>query len=99
MIKIQRVNPETGQASDIIEIDATLSVNLSHSAAVPSFPVEGGATISDHKQTLPDVVTISGIISSTPLRVVSFNPIIGDARPRAAFEILDELRPETHYHI
>ena len=95
MIKIQRVNPQTGQASDIIEIDATINANLSHSVAVTSFPVEGGATISDHAQKLPEVVTISGIISSTPLRLVSLNPIIGDERPRAAFEILDELEKSS----
>ena len=91
MIKLQRVNPETGQATDIIEIDVTPNVNLSHSMNVTSFPVEGGATISDHTQKLPEVVTISGIISSTPLRFISATPIIGDARPRAAFEILREL--------
>lgn len=92
MIKLQRVNPETDQASDILEIDATPNVNLSHSMNVTAFPVEGGATISDHTQKLPEVVTISGIVSSTPLRLFSFNPIIGDARPRAAFEILKELQ-------
>ena len=95
MIKIQRVNPETGQASDILQIDVTPNVNLSHSMAVTSFPVEGGATISDHAQKLPEVVTISGIISSTPLRVISFTPIIGDARPRAGFEILTELEDSS----
>lgn len=92
MIKLQSVDPETGEASEIIELDATLNVNLSHSMAVTAFPVEGGATISDHTQKLPEVVTISGIISATPLRFISFTPIIGDARPRAAFEILTELQ-------
>ena len=92
MINIQRVNPETGQVAEIIELDVTLDVNLSHTMTVTSFPVEKGAAISDHAQKQADVVSFRALVSSTPLRFISFTPIIGDARPRAAFEILTELQ-------
>ena len=92
MINLQRVNPETGQVAEIIELDVTLDVNLSHTMTVTSFPVEKGAAISDHAQKQADVVSFRALVSSTPLRFISFTPIIGDARPRAAFEILTEVQ-------
>ena len=92
MISIQRVNPETGQISQVIELDITIDANLSHSMTVTDFPVEDGASISDHAQKQPDVVSIRSMVSATPLRIFSFNPIIGDARPRAAFEIMEALQ-------
>lgn len=92
MINIQRVNAETGQISEVIELDVTLDVNLAHTMTVTDFPVEDGTQISDHTQKLPDVVTFRSLISATPLRLISFNPIIGDARPRAAFELMEELQ-------
>lgn len=92
MINIQRVNPETGQISEIIELDITLDANLSHSMTVTEFPVEDGVSISDHAQKQPAVVSIRSMVSATPLRIISFNPIIGDARPVAAFEIMTALQ-------
>ena len=92
MINIQRVNAETGQAAEVIQLDATLDVNLTHIMSVTSFPVEDGADISDHAQEQPATVTIRSLVSATPLRIFSFNPIIGDARPRAALEIMLELQ-------
>ena len=92
MIHIQRVNPETGQVSEIIELDVTLDATLSGVMTVTSFPVEDGVDISDHAQKQPDTVSFRALVSSTPLRFFSFSPIIGDARPRAAFEILTELQ-------
>ena len=92
MINIQRVNAETGQAAEVIQLDATLDVNLTHNMSVTSFPVEDGADISDHAQEQPATVTIRSLVSATPLRIFSFNPIIGDARPRAALEVMLELQ-------
>lgn len=92
MILIQRVNPETGAISEVITLDATLDATLSHSMSVTDFPVEDGSSISDHTQKQPDVVTIRSIVSSTPLRIVSLGVLSGNARPRAAFEIMTELQ-------
>ena len=92
MINIQRVDPDTGNPSEVINLDVTLDASLSHSMTVTEFPVEDGASISDHAQVMPARVTIRSIVSSTPLRVFSFDPIVGDARPRAAFEVMTELQ-------
>ena len=92
MINIQRVDADTGQVSEIIELDATLDVSMTHAMTVTEFPVESGAAISDHTQIQPASVTIRSLVSSTPMRLFSFNPIVGNARPRAAFEILEELQ-------
>lgn len=90
MINIQRVI--NGTPSEVIQLDATLEVSLSHSMVVTSSPVEDGASISDHAQEQPASVTIRSLVSATPLRIFSFNPIIGDARPRAALEVMLELQ-------
>lgn len=88
MINIERVNPETGAISQVIQLDATLDATLSHTMTVTDFPVEDGSSISDHAQKQPDRVTIRSVVSATPLRVISFDP----GRPRAGFEVLDELQ-------
>ena len=90
MINIQRLRD--GQPSEVIQLDATLDVNLTHNMSVTSFPVEDGADISDHAQEQPATVTIRSLVSATPLRIFSFNPIIGDARPRLALEVMLELQ-------
>ena len=92
MIHIQRVNSETGAISEVITLDATLDVNITHTLLVTDFPVEDGADISDPAQKQPVSVTLRSLVSATPLRIFSFNIIIGDARPRAAFEVLEELQ-------
>lgn len=94
MINIQRID-DNGNPSEVIQLDATLDVNLRHSMTVTSFPVEDGADISDHAQEQPASVTIRSLVSATPLRIFSFNPIIGDARPRAALEIMLELQAKS----
>lgn len=91
MIHIQRIT-STGNISEVITLDATLDANLSHTLNVTDFPVEDGSSISDHAQKQPDVVTLRGVVSSTPLRIVSLDALTGDARPRAAFEVLEELQ-------
>ena len=91
MIHIQRVS-DTGAITEVITLDATLDVNITHNMTVTDFPVEDGASISDHVQPQPVSVAIRGLVSSTPLRIISFDVIVGDARPRAAFEILTEIQ-------
>lgn len=92
MILIQRVNPETGAISQVIQLDTTLDANLSHTMAVTSFPVEEGANISDHAQKQPDIVSIRSLVSATPFRIFSLGALSGDDRPRGAFEIMTELQ-------
>lgn len=95
MIHIQRVNPETGAISEVLQLDTTIDANLSHRMTVTRFPVEDGADISDHAQKQPEVVTIRSLVSATPFRIFSLGALSGDARPRGAFEILDELQKNS----
>lgn len=92
MINIQRVNAETGQITEVIELDITISANLQHSMTVTQFPVEQGAFVSDHAEEQPAQVTIQSMVSATPLRIISVSPFIDSGRPRAAFEIMKELQ-------
>ena len=54
----------------IIELDATLQESQSFEQEMTKFPVEDGVDISDHVRNLPSVITISGLISNFPVRVV-----------------------------
>jgi len=92
MIHIQRVNPETGAISEVITLDVTLNANLSHTMTVTDFPVEDGSRISDHAQQQPHTVTFQAMVSATPLRFISFSPVVTDARIKSAFEIMEELQ-------
>lgn len=92
MINIQRINAETGQISEVLQLDITMDATMSHTLTVTSSPVEDGSTISDHAQKQPDVVTIRSMVSATPFRVFSLGALSGDARPRGAFEILEEVQ-------
>ncbi len=93
MISIQRIS-DTGQISEIIELDITLDATLNHSMTVTDFPVEDGVNISDHAQEQPKMVTIRSMVSATPLRLFSFNLSPNSGRPRAAFEILEALQAD-----
>lgn len=53
----------------LIEVapDVALVESHSHSAKATDFPVESGASISDHVVQQPDVVKLEGVISDSPL--------------------------------
>jgi hypothetical protein len=51
--------------SNIIEIDATFTENISASVTTSSYRKESGVLISDHVQSEPIVVKIQGVISYT----------------------------------
>lgn len=50
-----------------LELDATISNGFQGDVEVTEHPVEVGADMSDHARVKPEVVTIEGIISNTPL--------------------------------
>lgn len=57
-----------------VVLDATVSEDHSFSSRVTNFPVEGGRIISDHIINDPDRLTITGIVTDTPLSIFpSFN--------------------------
>lgn len=50
-----------------LELDASVSESHSSSVEVTRHPVEQGAKITDHRLENPDELTITGVISETPL--------------------------------
>lgn len=61
------------EKSGIITVDATLTENHTTSVTVSDYPVEDGATFSDHFIVNPDTYTMTGIISDTPLDIGAFS--------------------------
>lgn len=55
-------------ASNNIEFDAILQESVSQTAQVTQFPVEDGATISDHSQPDPLTIYLEAHVSDTPVR-------------------------------
>lgn len=51
----------------VIELDATISTSHSFKVQATQHPVERGASITDHLRPEPDVVTLEGIVSDTPV--------------------------------
>lgn len=51
----------------VIELDCTLSTTHSMKVEATKHPVERGAKITDHLRPEPDVVTLEGLISDTPV--------------------------------
>lgn len=55
-------------------LDATISEGHNYNSRVTSYPVETGGIISDHIINEPETLTITGIVSDTPLNILtSFN--------------------------
>lgn len=52
-------------------LDATISEDHSYNSRVTSYPVETGGIISDHIINEPETLTITGIVSDTPLNILS----------------------------
>ena len=57
---------ETGEA---IALDNTFEVGVSHLSIVSDHPIERGVNVSDHSQPRPAEITISGVVTETPLVV------------------------------
>lgn len=54
-----------------LTIDATLSENHDFNNSVSQYPVEDGSSLSDNIRVNPDELTITGIISNTPVDNIS----------------------------
>lgn len=60
-------------AGFIWTFDATMSESHTYSANVTSHPVENGTDITDHVQILPFELTLSGIVTNTPIQPQEFD--------------------------
>lgn len=54
-----------------ITLDAAINEDYTYSSNVTSYPVESGSVVSDHIINDPESFSISGIISQTPLKLLS----------------------------
>lgn len=52
-----------------IELDAAISISHRAEVEVTQHPVEKGADIADHLRPKPEIVTIEGVVSNTPINV------------------------------
>src|SRR5687767_8934803 len=52
---------------DTIELDASISEQHTGEVEVTDHPVEKGANVADHARPKPNMLTIDGMISNTPL--------------------------------
>lgn len=53
-----------------LQLDANISEHHSYDNDITQFPIESGATISDHVRLRPDEVEIEGFITNSPIQVV-----------------------------
>lgn len=56
----------------VVDLDVTLSENHTFNSRATNFPVETGGDVTDHIINDPDILTLSGIVSDTPLNIFSF---------------------------
>lgn len=72
------------------EIDVTVEENHSMTSQVTDNPVEGGSTINDHIINDPKQITLTGVVSNTPIAIFGIGS--SESRTQDAFEALEELR-------
>ena len=71
-----------------VQFDCSLSESHARESVVTEFPVERGASISDHVRTGPSTVTINGIVGAEPIGSSIGQPESVDRVQRAYEEIL-----------
>lgn len=76
-----------------VEFDVATDIQHSYSAEVTSHPVESGADVSDNVLQKPTELTISGVISNTPV-VFAGASTIDDGRAKTALENLLDLKDQ-----
>jgi len=55
-----------------VELDVTMREDHRYSSRVTNYPVEDGSSLSDHIINEPPVVTLEGIVTDTPLAILTF---------------------------
>lgn len=68
-----------------VKLDASLAENHRRESEITQYPIEVGANISDHVRPKPIMLTIKGIVSSTPIPIDNTVPSltrVQDARTK-----------------
>lgn len=85
-----------GKLLEVIVLDATISHELSFTKTVTRNPVEDGTTVSDHAQADPKEISVTGVITNTPVSLLSggviatYDPNRSRNAYKALMEIFDE---------
>lgn len=86
------VDDETG--TSVFQFDATVAENHEYSAEVTRHPVERGIDISDNVEIEPFKLTITGIVTNTPIDPVSIvrqnTGLQGESRVRDVWDAITE---------
>jgi len=77
---------------DGYRLDAAPSEDHAFESEVTSHPVEDGADITDHVRARPVTVSISGVVSDSPIGAVADQRVLGDVPSADAFTLLLEIR-------
>ena len=77
---------------DDLTLDVATVVDHSFSSEVTTHPVSEGEDISDHITPQADVVTITGIISRTPINPAIALEQLSNSRYQRAFDKLRDLK-------
>jgi hypothetical protein len=79
--------------TEVIEMDAVISHNIRYSASVTDHPVADGATISDHVRLDPTDISLTGVVTNTPVTLLAGGiiPTLDRSRSRSAYEALLEV--------
>jgi hypothetical protein len=75
-----------------VEVDVSLSEDHVSTCEVTENPVEIGADVTDHVQEKPDTLTIEGLVSDTPIRLLGNTFGVSDNRARKTYDILREIK-------
>lgn len=71
----------------VFQMDATTRIAISSDVTITKHPVETGATVSDHAQKMPRVITLYGVVTATPVEGTGVTG--GGSRLRDALDTLE----------
>ncbi len=76
-----------------LEFDATLLEEFNRAADVTTYPIETGAVLSDHYQPQPRAITVTGVVTNTPIKNRAHREGMEDRVPGAlGFTALKQLQ-------
>ncbi len=77
---------------DGYEIDVTTSETHEFDSEITADPVEKGSDITDNQRLLPDSVTLTGVVSDTPIGDLANRRVDGEVNSQFALDFLLEVR-------
>ncbi len=75
-----------------VAIDAFREENHTRTSEVTVYPVETGATITDHVVNNPRIISVSGVVTDVPNSIFGFiGGLIGESKVSSAFNALEKI--------